>query len=803
MLSYYLKTAWRNLRRNKLFSLINIAGLSIGIATSFMIILYVRDELSYDRFNKNAGDIARVVFRANINGGKINESIVMAPVAEVMKQDFPEVRDAARMVAYGTPGVSYEEKHFKNDRVAFADPNFFDIFTLPAMEGNPRTALSHPNTVVLTKTVAEKYFGKESALGKAISINGSPEFYTVTAVINDIPVNSHFHFDVFCSMKGRREASSDSWMEGNFYTYLLLEPGTDREKLEARFPDMVAKYMGPQIRKQMGLGLDQFRTQGNEFGFALQDLTDIHLHSDTTNELEPGGNAAYVYIFAGIAAFMLIVACINFINLSTAGASKRAKEVGVRKVVGSGRYELIRQFLTETLLISLFALTVAYGLLRLALPAFGSISGKQLSVGAGPVLIFLSLGLTAGVLAGIYPAFYLSSFKPVSVLKGRAAAHNRRLGLRSGLVVFQFFISVSLIVGTVVVYQQMKYIQQKDTGYDREQLLVIPNSYALGAREKAFRQAMLQDPRVERATMSWFRPAGPSNYNNALAYPWGNDNLIVNGVDYHVDEEYIPTMGMKILHGRNFSSRFPTDSATIILNETAALALGWNAEKAVGETVVIQNSPRGSHAPFRVIGVVKNFNFKSLHEAISPLYMTLYPEGGLIFKLNTPDVQGVLEAMQQLWDSYHPEEPFTYAFMDDLYFRSYASEQKTATVLNIFAALTIFVACLGLFGLVTYTSEQRTREIGIRKVLGAGTGQVTALLSGDLLKLVLAGSLIAFPVAWWGISRWLESFAYHIELRWWMFALSGLTAMLIAVFTVSWKAVRAAAANPVESLRNE
>lgn len=804
MIKNYFKIAWRNLKRNKLFSLINISGLSLGIATCFIIMLYVHDELSYDTFHENAATIARVIFRADINGGKINESVTMAPVAQTMESDFPEVQEATRLLAYGSPKMQYGDNVFKGDRFAFADPNIFRIFTLPMVEGDPETALLEPHTVVITQSTANKYFGEGNAIGKTIvltSDNNQP--YVITGVIQDIPTNSHFHFDLFGSLKGYTDATSDSWMYGGFHTYLLLKPGSNLQQLEARFPQMVKTYMGPQIQQQMGLSLEQFTTQGNRLGFALQPLTDIHLNSYTTTEFEPGGNKAFVYIFSGVALFMLVVACINFVNLSTAGASKRAKEVGIRKVVGSGRFQLIKQFLSESILISCFSLLIAFLLAQLALPAFNHISGKDLAFDVNPILTFIGFGMLAGVIAGIYPAFYLSSFKPVAVLKGKPSAHVKNISLRSGLVVFQFFVSVTLIIGTIVVYQQMRYMQNRDLGFDKEQLLAIPNSYALGNNEQVFKQQLLQDSRIASATVSWYKPVGPSDYNNALAYPQGDDKQIVNGVDYHVDEDYIPTMGMHIVHGRNFSKNFATDSSSIILNETAAKAMGWTALTAIGKTVIRQNSVRGENVPFHVIGVVKNFNFKSLHETISPLFMTLYPEGGLIFKINTSDVGGLLATMEKQWNSYPTGEPFTYTFMDDLFHSTYAAEQKTSVILNIFAVLTILVACLGLFGLATYTAEQRTKEIGIRKVLGASVTQVAQMLSNDFLKLVLVASLVAFPIGWLAMNRWLENFAYRITIQWWVFAVAGLAAIAIALLTVSWHAIRAAVANPVDSLKDE
>jgi putative ABC transport system permease protein len=413
------------------------------------------------------------------------------------------------------------------------------------------------------------------------------------------------------------------------------------------------------------------------------------------------------------------------------------------------------------------------------------------------------LGLLTGIIAGTYPALYLSSFKPIAVLKGKFIGPHRSFSLRSALVVFQFFISVGLIIGTVVVYQQMKFIQNKNLGYNKEQLLTLPNSFTLGKNEQVFKQEIVKDPRIVNATVSWYKPAGPTNSNNALAYPDGRDNQAMRTVEYHIDENYIPTFGMHITAGRNFSPAFSTDSFAMIINETAAKAFGWNANTAIDKTIVRINSDKGANVPFHIVGVVKDFNFKSLHEPITPLLMTLQPEGGLIFKIKTTDVPGLLSTMKKKWDSFNTNEPFTYAFMDDLYNQVYRAEQKTGTILNVFSVLTIFIACLGLFGLAAYTAEQRTKEIGIRKVLGASVSQVTKMLSKEFLKLVVIASLIAFPVAWWAMHKWLENFAYRITVSWWVFAFAGIIALLIALVTVSFQSIKAAIANPIKSLRTE
>jgi putative ABC transport system permease protein len=803
MTKSYLKIAWRNLKKNKVFSFINITGLSLGISVCFIIMLYVQDELGFDRYNDHADRIARIQFKATINGGEISEAGVMAPVAQALKHDFPEVEDATRLLFLGSPKVAYGIKSLTIDKFALADPNFFNVFTLPLLSGDAKTALSKSHTIILSRLAAGKFFGNEDPMGKALGING--EFYKVTGVFDMIPANSHFHADMLASMVGWQPAQSDSWMEGNFFTYLLVKPGTDLSTLQAKFPDMVKKYMGPQIQREMGLSLDQFRTKGNKLGFVLQPLTAIHLHPTATNELEPAGNATYVYVFGAIALFMLAIASMNFINLSTASASKRAKEVGVRKVIGSERSQLIRQFLMESSLVVLIALLISMAVIYFSLPLFNQISGKELLFVPDFRVVsdLAALGIIVSLAAGIYPAFVLSSFKPIAVLKGNLSGGNRSFGLRSIMVVFQFFISVSLLVGTIVVYQQMRYIQAKDLGYNKEQVLTIPNSYFLGKNEKVFKDLMERDPRIVSGTMSYYKPAGPTISNNSLVYVQGHDNTPLRGVGYHVDEQYIPTLGMQMAAGRNFSKDMGTDSSAMILNEAAVKALGLNLQDAVGKNVVQVNSNRGTNFPYQVIGVVKDFNFQSLHAEISPLIMTLEPEGGVIFKVRTADIAGLLASMKKQWDAFKTNEPFTYSFLDDLYNKTYAAEQKTGTILDIFAILTVIVACLGLFGLVTYTAEQRTKEIGIRKVLGASATQITGMLSANFLKLVFIACLIAFPASWWAMNKWLQSFAYRITIHWWVFALAALLAMVIALITLSYQAIKAALGNPIKSLHTE
>jgi len=807
MLQNYIKIAWRNLKRNRAFSAINIIGLALGLATCLLISLFVLDELSYDRFNEKADRIVRVIFRGVMQGGIINEAHVMPPTGQTLKTDYPEVEEATRLRMGGSPFVSYGDKTFRDASIAYVDSNFFQVFTLPLLQGDAKTALIRPNTAVITQELAHKYFGTESPIGKVLTIKSWNTTYQVTGVIDKVPTNSHFHFDFFASMASFPDSKSPSWMTSEYYTYLVLPKGYDYKQFEAKLPQAVAKYMGPQLKQSMGMTLSEFRKKGNNLSLLLQPLTDIHLHSNFAYDLSPPGDIRYVYIFGAIALFMLLIACINFMNLSTAGASKRAKEVGIRKVLGSVRQSLTNQFLIESLLLTAIALLLAVGIVYLSLPIFNQMAGKTLTFNlfsnAWLVPSLLLLGLLVGVLAGSYPAFFLSSFKPIAVLKGaKFTGGSKSIGLRSGLVVFQFFISITLMVGATVVYRQLNYIQNKKLGYDKDQVLVLPETWLLGQKEDVFRNQIMQDPGVVNVSTSGYLPAGPSNNNNFTIYPETNSTQLVKTLRYDVDYNYIPTLGMQLALGRNFSKEYGTDSSGVILNETAAKTLGWS-QNALGHT--ISNSDNEGHKmTYRVIGVVKDFHFKSMHERISPLVMVMAKNSGtVIVKVKTKDLTGLLANLKKQWDQLTTEAPFTYSFLDERFNDTYRAEQKIGTILGLFAGLTIFVACLGLFGLATFMAEQRTKEIGVRKVLGASVTSIVALLSKDFLKLVAIAIVLAVPVAWYVMDKWLEDFAYKIDMTWWVFALAGALAVSIALLTVSFQSIKAALMNPVRSLRSE
>ncbi|GHA33857.1 ABC transporter permease [Salinimicrobium marinum] len=803
MIKNYFKIAWRSILKNTGIFSLNIAGLAIGIASCLLITLFVVDELSYDRFNENADEIVRVVFKAKVNGEEMKEAVVMAPVAEALKSEFPEVVDATRLTNHYNPEFSFKNTSYRDSRFAYVDPNFFEIFTLPVVKGNINDPLKEPNSIVITEQEAKKYFGDEDPIGKILILEDENQQFKVTAVIEEVPKNSHFHFDIFASTEGYLPAQNSSWMNSEFYTYLLLKEGTSSENIEAKLPSIVEKYMGPQMKGEMGMTFSEFK-KNNEIGLFLQPLTDIHLKSDfiASTQLEQGGDIKYIYIFSAVALFMLLIACINFTNLATAAASKRAKEVGIRKVLGSSKNQLIYQFLAESFIATTLAMLIAIVLFSLALPVFNDLAEKELPLNyllqPNILLMLVCLIIIIGFLAGGYPAFFLSSFKPIAALKNKFSSSGESKNIRSGLVVFQFVISAGLILATLIVNQQMEYIQNKNLGYEKDQMLVLRETYLLGNKQNAFKNKIIRDPRVEHVTQSAFVPAGPSD--NSMSGVFLQQEFKRRMFVYNVDEQYLPTMGMDLVAGRNFSKEYGSDSTNVIINERAAEILDFK-EDPLGKSFIRDTHDGGQK--LTVIGVVKDFHFKSLHQNIDPLIMLNNPYGGIIVRAKTANMSDLIKDLNATWISFNVNEPFSYSILDDSYNQTYRTEQKMGSILSIFAFLTIFVACLGLFGLVTYTAEQRFKEIGIRKVLGSSIPQIVALLSKDFLKLVLISFLIAFPICFYLMNKWLQEFAYRIEVGWQVFVMAALITFVIAFLTIAYKSIKAATANPVDSLRTE
>ncbi len=807
MFKNHLKIAWRTLLKYKGLFAINIVGLAIGITASVIISLFVIHELSYDQYNEKADRIVRVVLRGQANGEVIKEAVTAAPVAATLQQEFPEVEKGTRLRTYGTPAVTYQNTTYRDSKFAYVDANFFEVFTLPLIKGNPINALKEPNTIVIAQEHAKKYFGEEDPIGKVLVFKDLNQEFKVTGVMKKVPENSHFHFDLFASMEGFEHAKKLTWLESNYHSYLLLNKESDYKNIEAKLPLIIKKYMGPQLQKAMGITFEEFSGKGNKIGLFLQPLSDIHLYSDFADmsNIEAGGDIKIVYIFSVIALFILLVACVNFMNLSTAAASKRAKEIGVKKVLGSSKRQLVIQFLMESLIVTLIAMVLAGLLVVIALPVFNDLSGKTLLISQivtpKTVSLFLLFGILISMLAGSYPAFLLSSFKPIAALRNKFTNTGNSKSLRSGLVIFQFVISACLIIATLVVDQQMSFIQNKDLGYHKNHRLILKDSWMLKDDEHAFKMELLKDPRVEKVTMSGFIPAGPTNDNISSFFPDQKTDEHRRTIIYKIDEEYIPTMGMQVVQGRNFSKEFGTESNNILINETSAKIFGFG-DNAVGRILTSMDNQRNT-VSYTVIGVVKDFHFKSLHRPIDPLVMLNRSDSGIIIKANTADIAGLISSVEALWNNFNTGEPFSYGVLDELYNQTHSKEQKMGVILRIFALLTIFVACLGLFGLITFTAEQRYKEIGIRKVLGSSVPQIITMLSSDFLKLVLVSFLVAFPLGFYMMNMWLEDFAYRIQIQWWIFALSGIITISIAFLTIGWKSFRAASMDPVKSLRTE
>ena len=803
MIRNYLKTGWRNIIKNKGTYSLNIIGLALGIASVIMIMLYVLDELSYDRFNEKADRMVRVVFKAEVNGEQMKEAVVMAPVAQTLKNDLPEVTKATRLAKSYNNRLEYNGTYHGQSDLGYVDPNFFQVFTLPIINGNKNTPLDKPNSVVISESLADNIFGKNDPIGKTITVTNRDEQLYVTGVMKDIPTNSHFHFDLLVSTLEYAQAQNTSWMESDFFTYLVLKEDAEIAHVEAKLPAIIKKYMGPQMVEAIGMSYEEFQ-KDNDIGLFLQPLTDIHLHSDFSDAtaLEQGGDIKYVYIFSAIAVFMLVIACINFMNLATASASKRSKEVGIRKVLGSNKNQLIYQFLAEAFISTIIAAVLAIGLFALSIPLFNQLAGKTIEFTTilNPVYLLSLFGLIflITVLAGSYPAFYLSSFNPLNALKSKFSGNGKGSGIRSGLVVFQFVISAGLILATLVVREQMNYIQNKDLGYEKDQLLVIKDTYLLENNEDNFIQEIENDPRVASVTHSAFVPAGESD--NEVGGTFQNGEFLRRMYFYNVDENYIPTMGMDLLQGRNFSKEFGDESDKVIINEKAAEILGFGKD-AIGKT--FQRDTNEGLKDITIIGVIKNFNWKSLHQEIEPLILKKNPYGGIILRSKTADMSGIIETLDTRWNQYNPREALNYSVLDESFKHTYLKERKMGTILSIFAILTIIVACLGLFGLVTFTAEQRFKEIGIRKVLGSSATQIVALLSKDFLKLVAVSFLIAFPLSFYLMNRWLQDFAYRINIQWYQFVLAAVITLGIAFLTIGIKSFKAASANPIKSLKTE
>jgi len=800
MFGNYLKVAVRNIIRHKGYSLINVAGLAVGMTCCILILLWVQDELSYDRYNQNADRIYRLCIDANL-GSQLRAPVSMAPAAPAMINEFPEVVNAARIVRPGGASVKYEDRTFQEENVGYADNSLFDIFTLPLLSGDPKTALTTPYSVVISEEMAKKYFGDQPPLGKVLRFDDESDF-TVTGVMKDIPPNSHFHYNMlrsFETLYRENPELMERWVTARFYTYLLLDKNSDPAELEQKFPAFVNRHMG-----------EALSAMGGTLKLFLQPLTKIHLYSDFERDPFAIGDITYVYLFSAIALFVLLVACFNFVNLSTARSATRAREVGMRKTLGAGRGKLIAQFLGESLIYSFASVTLACILLEAALPLFDSLAQRQLSLNyfQKPWLIpgLAGLALAVGLLAGCYPAFFLSSFKPIKVLKGTWSTSSSGSGFRRTLVVAQFIISIALIIGTVTIYNQIHFMKNKKLGFDKEHVLVIPDlNQATRESYLSIRDELLNIPGVKAVGASSIVPG--KGIAKSLFFPEGfSDNQPQTMSFLTVDANYVPTMGMEMGEGRNFSADLATDSnESVIINQATARKFGWTSP--IGKTFRLFSLPGSDEegATLTVIGVVKDFHMASLRQKIEPqiIFYEIGSVNNIAIRIAPENITHTMDLLKTEWEKISPERPFDFFFLDESFDSQYRAEERFGTIALYFGLLAILIGCLGLFGMSSYTIEQRTKEIGVRKVLGATASGIVLLLSTEFTRWVLVANVIAWPVAYLLADRWLQSFAYRIGLSWTTFVLAGCVSLLIALITVSFQAIRAALANPVETLRYE
>jgi putative ABC transport system permease protein len=811
MIRNYIKIGYRNLVKFKLYSFINIFGLAIGLTCFILISLFVMDELGYDKFNLNADRIYRINADIKFGGAEQQLAVSSDPFGAALKKDFDEVEQYTRIYANNSRRFIKKGTAFiAEENCLHADSTFFEIFSLKLLQGNYNTALISPNTLVISESTARKYFGNTNVIGKSLLVGINNQVsYTVTGVFGDMPQNSHFHANMIFSFKNINDYSFGTYLSHNFYTYIKLREGVNYKEFEKKLSIIVEKYVLPQAQTFMDVkNVKDFEKAGNYLHYSLIPLTDIHLKSDRLYELDTNGNIQYVYIFSAVAFFLLLIACINFMNLSTARSTNRAKEVGVRKVLGTQRNNLILQFMTESVLTSYLSFIFSLVFVFLLLPFFNEISGKLFSINSlfqNNYLIFLVLlPLVVGIVAGYYPSFYLSSYRPIEVLKSKLNSNFKSSFFRNSLVTFQFAISLILVISTFVVYQQLNYIQQKNLGFSKNQVLVVNGTASLGDKSKVFEEEVKNITGIRSATFAGFLPVANSSRSD-MTFSTESTFTPENGFNmqaWSIDENYIHTLEMKLATGRNFSKEFSTDSSAVILNERAIAMIGF--KDPIGKKLYSRGDTPNDVTMYTIVGVVKDFNYSSLKENIGPLCFRLGNEKwATAFKIETNDIQKMVKQVEAKWKILAPEMPFNYHFMSDSFDDMYQGEMRIGKIALIFAILTILLACLGLFGLITYMAEQRIKEIGIRKVLGASIWSVIQLLAKDFLKLVCLSFIIAAPLAYYAMHLWLNDFVYRINISIWIFIFSGLIALSLAIITVSYQAIKAALMNPVKSLKTE
>ncbi len=819
MIRNYLKIAWRNLMKHKAYSLINIVGLAMGAAICLLIVLYIQSERSVDAWRPDADNVYRMALIRKYPTRESSYAIIPQSFARTVKEELPEVEQAVRVFDFfnnGTLQIRHGDERFEETKVLMADPTFFDIFKSKLLYGSAEKALSEPNSMVLNESTARKYFGDPArAVGQVLipEINNEQPL-EVSAVVQDWPEASHFTFNALISTAGLDNFEEENYTGFSAHTYFRLHEGASPDKVEAAMPGIIRKFAAGSIQRSFFMPIDDFMAQGNGYTYFLQPLKKIYLTSHLENEFRANGNETTLYIFGLVAIFILFIACVNFINLATARASERAKEVGIRKTFGSERRMLIFQFISESFLISFLAMAVAVAIFALLVPVFNDISGKEFTFGSlaspGAVTLLVVFTCITGSLAGIYPAFVLSSFSPILVLRGRFKSGVQGRSIRSGLVVFQFAISVILIICTLVVNRQMDFMTGDRLGFNKEQTVILERTDMLGENTRAFKNELTNIQGVLKVTGSTALP-GQQNYFGTSWSTFEKRNEPITGRGILVDEDYAEALSLELVKGRFFSRDFPTDSLGVVLNEKAAAELGL-PDDPIGQRLITPdpflNGPEGAERTYHVIGVVKDFHYQSLHEPITPLIFT----SGAIFNnilgltaihVEAGAMEQVLTQVQDVWARFVPEKPLTFQFLDQTIANQYDTERTARKVFTFFSFITIFIACIGLLGLAAYTTRQRVHEIGVRKVLGASVGNIVLMLSRNFIKLVGIATLVAIPVAWYFMHRWLQNFTYRIDSSWDLFVWASAIAVATAFLTISFQAIRAAVQNPVKSLRTE
>lgn len=806
MLSNLIKYSIRSFKRQRSYIIINILGLSIGIACSLLIAIFVINEASYDRYNTKKDRIYRLVLNGKIGGQEIVGAFTPAVMGPTMLEEFPEVDDFLRMSGSGPTIVGYEDRVFTEDHLVQADSSFFNFFTIPVIKGDPQKMLNAPHQVVLSETTAKKIFGEESPIDKALKIGSDTVRYIVTGIMADVPENSHFDANIITSFLTNPRSKAPDWMSNSFSTYLLLSPNASKADVEMKITDLLVKYVGPELQRYMGITIEEFGAQGNRYEYYLQNLADIHLDPIVQQEFKAASDPKYLLIFGSVAILIVLIAAVNFMNLSTAQASRRAKEVGIKKVGGSTRGMLVAQFLSESFILSFIALLLALAIIKVSLPYFSDLLGTRLELDLlsywYTIPVMLLFTVFVALLAGSYPAMFLSSFNPYEVLKGSISGSMKNGRLRRVLVVFQFAVSILLIVGTLVMYRQISFMLNKDVGFNKEQLIVIERAHVLGSRWKAFKDAAREIPGVLNIASSTAVP-GRNNNTNGYLIEGRNDEsflLVTNWVDY----DYLDTYGMTLASGRFFNESFTTDNEACLVNESAVREFGLDQPF---QTRIIRPGEEGRLLNMPIIGVVNNFNHESLRNPIQPYIFCFKGDnqnwGYMTVKLAAQNYSETIGNIENLWKEFTANNPLQYYFVDDDFENMYRQEKQNAQMAVIFSILALFIAALGLFGLTSYTVEQRTKEIGVRKAMGSSVAGIYVVISREVVVLVSVSALLAWPLIWYFAGKWLESFHYRIELGLPLFIAGLVVALAIAMLTISYRIVRAARINPAQSLKYE